>query len=337
MVHGAADCRAARGFLQFPKPDQGSAFMPASTIEFISFPSTANVTHFIAADKGFYAREGVRVNYTPTPNSVYQITETVKGRFHVAATAFDNVVAYQEGQGAVALDRAPDLFAFMGGAHIELALVVRPDVRGYADLAGRSLAVDALTTGFAFVLYKMLEKGGLKKGDYRLVSVGGTDKRWKSLRAGEHAGTLLTDPFIGFALDAGLRVLQVHTDLFPHYPTGIYAASRAWAAANRETVAGFIRAHVAAVDWLHDAANRAEAAEILVRQMPQLAQPAAEAEVEKLVSPRTGFIRGGGIDLAGVRDVLALRSEYGEPRKRLADPGKYLDLAYLEAARSRRG
>jgi hypothetical protein len=71
--------------------------------------------------------------------------------------------------------------------------------------------------------------------------------------------------------------------------------------------------------------------------MPQLAQPAAEAAVEKLVSARTGFIRGGGIDLAGVRDVLALRSEYGEPRKRLADPGKYMDLAYLEAARSRRG
>jgi len=305
----------------------------AAAIEFISFPSTANVTHFIAADKDFYVREGVQVNFTPTPNSVFQITETVKGRYHIAATAIDNVVAYQEGQGAVALDRKPDLFAFMGGAHIELFLVVTPDIRSYADLKGRSLAVDALTTGFAFVLYKMLEKGGLRKDDYKLVSVGGTDKRWEALKAGQYAATLLTDPFTGFALAAGFRVLQVHTELYPKYPSGIYAASRAWAAANREALAGFIRAHIAAVDWLLDAANRAEAAAILVRAMPQLAAPAAKAAVEKLGSPKTGFVRGGELDIGGVRDVLALRSEYGAPRRQLTDPAKYIDFAYLEAAR----
>jgi ABC-type nitrate/sulfonate/bicarbonate transport system substrate-binding protein len=311
--------------------------MAGAAIEFISFPSTANVTHFIAADLGLYAREGVRATCTPTPNSVFQITEMVKGRFHVAATAFDNVVAYQEGQGAVALDRTPDLFAFLGGANIELSLVVAPDVRSYADLKGRSVAVDALTTGFAFVLYKLLEKGGLAKTDYRLVSVGGTDKRWEALKAGQHAGTLLIDPFTGFARAAGFRVLQVHTDLYPGYPTGIYAASRAWAAANRDRVLGFIRAHLAAVDWLLDGGNRAEAAMILACHMPQLGSDAARIAIDKLATTGTGFTRGGAFSPEEVRGVLALRSEYGEPRKRLADPDRYMDLTYLEAARARPG
>jgi ABC-type nitrate/sulfonate/bicarbonate transport system substrate-binding protein len=308
--------------------------MAADTIEFIAFPGTGNITHFIAEDKGFYAREGVKVTFTPTPNSIFQITETVKGRYHIASTAVDNVVAYQEGQGAAPLDRTPDLFVFMGGGQIDLPLVVAPEVRSYADLKGKPLAVDALTTGFAFVLYKMLERGGLKRSDYKLVSVGGTDKRWESVKAGHQAGSLMNDPFTGFALAAGFRVLQTHTEILPHYQVGSYAASRAWAAANRDKVAGFIRAQIAAVDWLHDPANRAEAAGILTRHMPQLAAPAAKAAVDKL--PKS-FAKGGALDMEGVKTVLELRSEYGEPKKRLADPDKYVDLSYLEAARAKRG
>jgi hypothetical protein len=34
------------------------------------------------------------------------------------------------------------------------------------------------------------------------------------------------------------------------------------------------------------------------------------------------------IDLEGVRAVLALRSQYGEPKKLLEDLMKYLDLSY---------
>ena len=36
--------------------------------------------------------------------------------------------------------------------------------------------------------------------------------------------------------------------------------------------------------------------------------------------------------IEGVRRVLALRSEYGQPRKPLGDPMKYLDLTYYERA-----
>jgi hypothetical protein len=35
-----------------------------------------------------------------------------------------------------------------------------------------------------------------------------------------------------------------------------------------------------------------------------------------------------------VRTVLALRSEYGNPRKYLSDPSKYLDLRSYEMARA---
>jgi hypothetical protein len=51
-----------------------------------------------------------------------------------------------------------------------------------------------------------------------------------------------------------------------------------------------------------------------------------------LLDPKRGFGRRAAIDLEGVRAVLALRSQYGEPKKFLDDPMKYLDLSYYSRA-----
>src|SRR5215218_779301 len=96
----------------------GSMTVPSSTepttLELIAFPGAPNLPIFVAQEKGFFEAAGVRVNLTTTPSSAYQAENLVDGKFHIAGTAFDNVVAYQEGQGAVKLARTPDLFAFMG-------------------------------------------------------------------------------------------------------------------------------------------------------------------------------------------------------------------------------
>ena len=96
---------------------------------------------------------------TTTPSSAFQAENLINGKFHIAGTAFDNVVAYQEGQGAVKFDRQPDLFAFMGATQVELAFIVAPEIASYQDVKGKSLALDAVATGFAFVLYEMLAQG----------------------------------------------------------------------------------------------------------------------------------------------------------------------------------
>lgn len=306
----------------------------ANDLSVIAFPGTGNIVHFIGEERGFYADEGLKVALTPTPNSVFQITEFVKGTFDIASTAIDNIVAYQEGQGAAKLDRDPDMFVFMGGAQIELPFVVAPDVRSYADLKGRTLALDALSTGFAFVLYKMLEKGGLKTGDYEFVSVGGTDKRWASLEAGEHAGALMNDPFTRYALDKGFRILETSVDVFDHYQSGVFAARRSWAADNRDRLVAFIRAHLRVLDWFLNPANAAEAAKILEARIPALSLHAAEAAVARLASARTGFPPAAVLDREGIETVLALRSEYGRPQTKLDDPDAYLDLSYYEEARN---
>jgi hypothetical protein len=122
----------------------------------------------VAQERGFFARHGVAVNLTPTPNSVLQLTNLIGGRFDMAMTAMDNVVAYMEGQGEAAIQCTPDLVVVMGGDNGFLRLVTVPEVASFGDLRGNELSVDALTTGYAFVLRKLLELGGVREEEVRL-------------------------------------------------------------------------------------------------------------------------------------------------------------------------
>ena len=61
-----------------------------------------------------FAAEGLAVNVTPTPDSKYQMVNFIDGKFDIAMTAMDNVVAYAEGQGAAPTQAQPDIIAFMG-------------------------------------------------------------------------------------------------------------------------------------------------------------------------------------------------------------------------------
>jgi ABC-type nitrate/sulfonate/bicarbonate transport system substrate-binding protein len=305
-----------------------------TTIELICFPGAPNLPIFVAKEKGFFDQAGVAINMTTTPSSAFQAENLINGKFHIAGTAFDNVVAYQEGQGAVKFDRQPDLFAFMGATQVELAFIVAPEISSYADLKGKSLALDAVATGFAFVLYEMLaKKSGLKREDYSFAAVGATPQRWEAVRSGQHVGTITIEPFTSIAKAQGFKVLETSTNVFPVYQGGSFAASRQWAAANANALKGFIRGYLAGLKWTLDPANKEEATQTLLRNMPEIKPPVAAAVMNSLLSPKSGLTPAGAILPEGVKAVLDLRTRYGSGTAPLTDPSKYIDLKYYEEAK----
>jgi ABC-type nitrate/sulfonate/bicarbonate transport system substrate-binding protein len=306
--------------------------MPAelTALRVIAFPGAPNLPTFTAQTKGFFEEESLAVDLTLTPSSVVQAERTAAGEFDIVFTAFDNVVAYGEGQGAAAVD--PDYVVIMGATQLELSLVTQPDVREIGDLKGRTIALDALSTGFAFVLYEMLRRAGLGADDVRYVAVGATPQRWQSVKSGEHAGTLTIEPFTSIAGQAGFNVLCRSTEIFDAYQGGCVAARRSFAKADPATVKAFIRAYRKGVDWVLDPANAEEARAILRERMPEIQPRALDAVMTSVLSPRSGLTPDGAVLIEGMREVLALRSRYGEGGKTLTDPSKYLDLSYLNAA-----
>ena len=304
-------------------------------VRVITFPGGANLPLWVAEERGLFAREGLAVKVTPTPNSVVLVQALMKGEQDVALSAFDNIVAYQEGQGEVALDAPPDFFAFMALSQGTVRLVAAPNINSIADLRGKALGVDAVATGYSMVLMKLLASGGLKPGDYTLESIGGTGVRARALMDGKTPATILTTPLELAPEARGHRRLASVIDVIGPYQTIVGMARRSWAGAHRTELVGFTRAMVAAVEWLFDPANRAEAAAIYRKNLPDVPEAAALAAVAAMTGQREGFSRGGAFDAAGLATVLAIRSEFGKPQKSLTDASRYVDDTYLKAATAR--
>jgi len=305
---------------------------PPKTVNLIVFPGGFNWPIWVAQEKGLFAKHGIEVKITPTPSSVFQLTNLIDGKFDIAMTAIDNLIAYREGQGEAKV-LGPDLIAFMGGDNGFLRLVAVPEVKTFSDLRGRTVSVDALTTGYAFVLLELLERGGLQRErDYKVERAGGVLQRFQALMEKKHAATLLLSPFEVQAEARGYTRLANATDVLGAYQGLVGGARKSWADANRDAVIGYIRAFSEAVDWLYDPKNRDEATAILRKNIPAMTEQGAQAAYGILLHPREGFQKKAQIDLNGVRTVLALRSKYGQPQKTLTDPNRYYDASFYRAA-----
>lgn len=300
-------------------------------INIIAFPGAPNLPVFAALEHGFFAQEGLNVSIATTPSSVNQFEKFHAGEFDLAFTAFDNIVAYQEGQGAAKLNGPTDFRVIMGATQVELSAIVAPAIERAEDLKGKSLALDAVGTGFAFVLYAMLEQLGLSTADYERVAVGATPERWQSVKEGAHAGTITIEPFTSIAKAAGFRVLRQSTEAFPVYQGGIVAARESWASQNPESVKAFIRGYLKGLEWTLAPENRAEAATLLQAKMPEIKPGVVGAVMNSLLSPRSGLTPRGAVLRDGMQTVLDLRSRYGNGQKSLTDLDKYLALSYYDA------
>lgn len=304
------------------------------TLNVIVFPGGWNLPIWAAERQGFFEQHGVRVAVTPTPSSTFQMQGFAEGRFDIAMTAIDNVVAYQEGQGEAKIPDNPDMFVFMGGDSGFLSLVGGKGVKSLAELKGRNLSVDAMTTGYAFVLREILARSGIAESEVKFERAGGGLQRFQALLNGSHAGTMLIAPFDLLAMNQGHARLAKADEHLGAYQGVVGAARRSWARENEAALVGFIRAYHAGVQYVVDPKNREIAEALLValagRTMtPQLAKQAADT----LLDPKSGFIRDVAVDMRGVNTVLQLRSKF--TGKQLGDAAKYVDSSYRDKAVSR--
>lgn len=301
-------------------------------LKVIVFPGGFNWPLWAGQSQGFFARNGVDVKLVDTPNSTFQLTGLIKGDYDIAVTAIDNLIAYREGQGAPGAD-GRDLVAVMGGDNGFLKLAATPDIKTIADLKGKQVSVDALTTGYAFVLLELLERNGLMLDrDYQTVSAGGVLQRYEQLIQGKHSATLLLSPFDVLAQAKGMRVLADASASFGHYQGLVSGVRRSWAQQHPQAVIGYIRGYRQSLAWLADPANKQAALDLFVQHVPGATPQSAEGAYRILLDPVSGFERQAKIDLEGTRTVVALREKYGRPAKKMAPVESYYEPRFYDAA-----
>jgi ABC-type nitrate/sulfonate/bicarbonate transport system substrate-binding protein len=271
----------------------------------ISYPA-ANAVHWnldVALDEGFFRDEGFAgepITFQSAPQSIQLL---ISGAAHVATVQPEALIA-------VASRGASDLGAIAQPMwRPEWAIVVRPEIKSWADLKGKTLGFSALRIAEFWLTQKLLAEHGVAKGQWDAIQVGPSPAKLAALEKGSIAGAVLFEPSAQEAVKLGLVRLSTFASLGNYTPT-LLLANRSWAAQDQRGLR-FTRALTRAHHWLFDPANETQAIAIL--QKYTRASPDIVAQVyrsffvtDKIYKPDPA------IDLAGLLRVAALMAEVGE-------------------------
>lgn len=292
----------------------------------------------VAEEREFYQAHDLEVEFHQVASSTQQFEYLSDDRYDVVQTSPDNTANYRLN------DRNPigvrvDAQGFLGLDYgMLLVVVARPDIESVQDLRGKTISVDAPESGFAYVIYKILENHGLEREvDYDIVSTGGVYDRFMAMVEGgaDFAATLMSGGFETRAANRGFRLLDSVHDIIDPY-LGVWAAAkREWLGDNSRAAVDFVTAYRQASAWVFDPINRDDCLAMLER-LPNTSPELAVQLYDLQLRPKVGNIPDGVIDPQGVRNVLSLRAEFAgfeEPQDldELVGPNTELfDLRYLE-------
>ena len=289
-----------------------------------TFPTARSLPFYAAVDRGFFAKHGLKVELEFTESSERQRQGLAGGSVDIVHSAVDNAVAMIDVAKA-------DVVIVSGGDSGTNEFYVQDTIRDFPDIRGKAIVVDATNTAYALQAKKILSQHGLRDGaDYSLNPAGNGPRRLAALIADKNnAGAILNLPYSLQAAAKGMRSLGRTTDMLGPYQAGGAFVRRAWARDNAATLENYLAAFVEALRWSLDPNNRAEAAAILVEKL-KLPQDMADKSLTLMAEPGFGFARDAAFDMAGFKNVLALRAEVegGAP----SDPQRYIDLSYYDRA-----
>jgi ABC-type nitrate/sulfonate/bicarbonate transport system substrate-binding protein len=289
----------------------------------MAFPGTQTLPLFAAQARGFFERRGLAVELRPAPNSEEQRNGLAAGRYPIVHGAADQCVALVEASKV-------DAVVVAGGDNGFNHLFVQPEIGRIADLRGRTLVADVANTGWSFVLYEILKRHGLSRGDTIIHEAGAPFRRFEAMRDNKAmAAAILNPPFAIHARRAGLKDMGAVVDTIGPYLGTVPYVMRAWAEANRATLIAYLAACIEGLRWALDPANGAEAQRLIAERLNVPADIAAE--VHAVASdPVNGLARDAAFDPEGFKTVLKLRADF--EGHAAAPPDKYFDLSFHRQA-----
>ena len=289
-----------------------------------SFGGATNLPVWIALDRGMFEKNGLKVKLDQTVGSKEQMEDLMSGKYQFATTAYDNIVAHTEGQGSAQFANY-DLVA-IGGVHSGLnSIVSRPEVKTWNDIRGKVAAVDSPKSGYATVLYEILEKKGIVKDkDYTIISVGGTGARVDALTSGKAAVAVISSPQDMQLEKDGYNILGDAAAALGEYQGSVYATRRSYAKENEKTVVAFMKT----IQQAHEVVftDKAAAIDMLRKRSKGLSDADLDMMYKRLTGPG-GLNRSSDVNKDGVANVLRLRGTPG-------DGSKYMDTSFSQKARA---
>jgi len=288
------------------------------------FRGPQHLALYVAQAKGLFAQRGLAVEIAFTPTAKAQREALAEGSVEIAQSAVDNAVAMVE-----AMNK--DVIIVAGGGNGMLSLYVRPEIKSYDDIRGKSVVVDSPDTAYALVLYKMLDLKGLKRSDYGVFQGGECIRRLNGIRSDpNNAAVLLNFPCNILAEREGYPNWGSAAAALGAYQADGIFVMRDWARQHPQVLVDYISAIIEGLRWASAPAHRAETVAIVAKAL-NVSPEVAEKSVEGAIGPAGGLDKDAHVNMPGFRNLLSLRSEMISGST-ISAPEKYLDLSYYDRA-----
>ncbi|HZN30507.1 MAG TPA: ABC transporter substrate-binding protein [Xanthobacteraceae bacterium] len=310
-------------------PD-ATAAAESVTLRYGQIPSTvrsvSSLYAFIAQQKGFLARESIKLEHVPIPGGTDKMVAALgEGRVDVTQTASPYLIqAVLAGSDAVAIagETANPIYS----------LIAKSEIASFSDLKGRLVGLSLPVDTISISMRKLLALKGLQEHDYRVKELVGSPVRFECLKRGECDAVPLGQPDDLVAIQQGYRRLGVSTEAVAAFQFQVIAARRAWAQSNKDTLVRFIRAMASAFGFIRDGANRGEVIKAMV-ELTGASDDIARQTLALYFEPDRGVLpKQAEIDLKGLAQVIAFMAEGGVLEPPLPAPERFVDLQYLRAA-----
>lgn len=207
-----------------PAPPAVSPVPELTTVKIAYLPIISYGPVYIAAEEGYFARQGIRIEFEKFQTTAMAIPSLVNGDIAVSGGQLSPGLINSISQGAHIRITA-DKGKMMPGTCNSTALMVRRDlvengtVKTVSDLRGRKVAA---SSDQSYGIYRALAMGNLTADDVEMVDMTST----ASLVAFENGAidaSLLMEPYVTQAVSRGNVVVFMPAQVFePDFPTPLY-------------------------------------------------------------------------------------------------------------------
>jgi ABC-type nitrate/sulfonate/bicarbonate transport system substrate-binding protein len=280
----------------------------------------------LAERRGFFLREGLDFHMVPVPGGGTRMIEALHdGTAHISHVATPFLIqAALRGSDAVAIATE-----FNNPIY---SLVVKPEIKTYADLKGKLIGLAADTGSITISIRRLLAMKGIGRDDFRSRFVDGTPDRLVCLMKGDCDAVPLGQPQDFVAMRKGFRLLGLSTEAVPEFVYTVTAARRSWAQENKEAVVRYVRALAAAFAYIRDPENR-ESVVKTIADTTGFAEANARLTLSLYFEPEQHVLpMRGEIGMKGMQTAISFLGEAGVIKPPLPPVDRFVDLQYLQAA-----
>jgi len=262
----------------------------------------------LATSDGRFADTGLEVVESSVPSSPAQFRSLEAGEFDVVLTSPDNVLAYRFLSANPLQRRLPVVVLAALDRGLGLSMCLSPSTNSVDDVRAKTVGVDVPQSGFAFALYELLDLAGVAPGDYSIEAMGSTPRRAVALTQDQCAATILNAGNELRAKSEGCTIARAVSDLGPYLGTVVAGL----ATTDDETIDArrrFIEVLLATASDVV-AGERTEEVVRASMSLLDLNELDAREHVRIMVSPTTGLIPSGVVDLDAVATLVRLRAKF---------------------------